>query len=430
MTYDEMVDEISQIPKFGAKASLSNLARYLDIFNHPEEHLRVIHIAGTNGKGSVCAYLDSVLRRCGYHTAMFTSPHLVDMRERFLIDGEMCQKQEMLSAYLKIKEVMNQGDKYQLAPLTFFEILFLISLLIFQKADLDYCIMETGMGGRLDATVLAKPVLCIITSISLDHTAILGDTIPEIAGEKAGIICQGIPVVSVDENNGAAKVIRQHAIEKNAPYYFLNKEDITICKKNDKFIDFSIKSRYYKNDRLTVHSFAHYQVQNAALAALSLHVLDDKIPEDKIREGIASMRWAGRMEEIRDHIYVDGAHNPGAVIRLVESLLDTKERWSLLFAVCEDKDYDTMIKTLSQFPWERVYLTRIEGARGALTLDIARDFRREVGHEKLYTYDDVKTALTAAISDREPQENLLCAGSLYLVGEIERIIGESEDINV
>ena len=142
------------------------------------------------------------------------------------------------------------------------------------------------------------------------------------------------------------------------------------------------------------------------------------------------MRWAGRMEEIRDHIYVDGAHNPGAVIRLVESLLDTKKRWSLLFAVCEDKDYDTMIKTLSQFPWERVYLTRIEGARGALTLDIARDFRREVGHEKLYTYDDVKTALTAAISDREPQENLLCAGSLYLVGEIERIIGESEDINV
>ena len=194
MTYSEMEREINEIPKFGAKASLSNLSDYLELANHPERNLRVIHIAGTNGKGSVSAYIDSILRQAGYTTALFTSPHLVKINERFRINFKECSDEELILAWCQVKSFMEKGEKQGLQPLTFFEILFLMGMILFSQ--IDYCILETGLGGRLDATVLSDPVLSIITSISYDHMEILGDTIEKIAAEKAGIIKNGIPVVA------------------------------------------------------------------------------------------------------------------------------------------------------------------------------------------------------------------------------------------
>ena len=196
MTYSEMEREINEIPKFGAKASLSNLSDYLELANHPERNLRVIHIAGTNGKGSVSAYIDSILRQAGYTTALFTSPHLVKINERFRINFKECSDEELILAWCQVKSFMEKGEKQGLQPLTFFEILFLMEMIIFSQKEIDYCILETGLGGRLDATVLSDPVLSIITSISYDHMEILGDTIEKIAAEKAGIIKNGIPVVA------------------------------------------------------------------------------------------------------------------------------------------------------------------------------------------------------------------------------------------
>ena len=196
MTYSEMEREINEIPKFGAKASLSNLSDYLELANHPERNLRVIHIAGTNGKGSVSAYIDSILRQAGYTTALFTSPHLVKINERFRINFKECSDEELILAWCQVKSFMEKGEKQGLQPLTFFEILFLMGMILFSQKEIDYCILETGLGGRLDATVLSDPVLSIITSISYDHMEILGDTIEKIAAEKAGIIKNGIPVVA------------------------------------------------------------------------------------------------------------------------------------------------------------------------------------------------------------------------------------------
>ena len=187
MTYSEMEREINEIPKFGAKASLSNLSDYLELANHPERNLRVIHIAGTNGKGSVSAYIDSILRQAGYTTALFTSPHLVKINERFRINFKECSDEELILAWCQVKSFMEKGEKQGLQPLTFFEILFLMGMILFSQKEIDYCILETGLGGRLDATVLSDPVLSIITSISYDHMEILGDTIEKIAAEKAGI---------------------------------------------------------------------------------------------------------------------------------------------------------------------------------------------------------------------------------------------------
>ena len=422
MTYSEMEREINEIPKFGAKASLSNLSDYLELANHPERNLRVIHIAGTNGKGSVSAYIDSILRQAGYTTALFTSPHLVKINERFRINFKECSDEELILAWCQVKSFMEKGEKQGLQPLTFFEILFLMGMIIFSQKEIDYCILETGLGGRLDATVLSDPVLSIITSISYDHMEILGDTIEKIAAEKAGIIKNGIPVVAVDEENGAFPVIERTAKEKKSPVYGLKSQDLTILKKYENKIDFSINSRYYKISNLKVKSYASYQVQNAALAAFAAHVLLPDLAENVIRNGILEMFWAGRMEEIAENVYVDGAHNPGAVRQIYNSLADSDKEWLLLFAVCSDKDYTEMIRILGKIPWKRIYITKIDSARGEDTAAVRQCFEEAAGCP-ICEFESAGEAFKAALRDRgdEKEENLLCLGSLYLVGEIKEL---------
>lgn len=422
MTYSEMEREINEIPKFGAKASLSNLSDYLELANHPERNLRVIHIAGTNGKGSVSAYIDSILRQAGYTTALFTSPHLVKINERFRINFKECSDEELILAWCQVKSFMEKGEKQGLQPLTFFEILFLMGMIIFSQKEIDYCILETGLGGRLDATVLSDPVLSIITSISYDHMEILGDTIEKIAAEKAGIIKNGIPVVAVDEENGAFPVIERTAKEKKSPVYGLKSQDLTILKKYENKIDFSINSRYYKISNLKVKSYASYQVQNAALAAFAAHVLLPDLAENVIRNGILEMFWVGRMEEIAENVYVDGAHNPGAVRQIYNSLADSDKEWLLLFAVCSDKDYTEMIRILGKIPWKRIYITKIDSARGADTAAVRQCFEEAAGCP-ICEFESAGEAFKAALRDRgdEKEENLLCLGSLYLVGEIKEL---------
>lgn len=418
MTYSEMERELNEIPKFGAKASLSNLSAYLELANHPERNLRVIHIAGTNGKGSVSAYIDSILRQAGYTTALFTSPHLIKINERFRINFKECSDEELINVWCSVKDYMVKGEEKGLQSLTFFEILFFMGMLIFSQKAVDYCILETGLGGRLDATVLSNPVLSVITSISYDHTEILGDTIEKIAAEKAGIIKEGIPVVAIDEENGAFSVIERTAKEKKAPVYGLKSQELTILKKCENTIDFSINSRYYKIRNLKVKSYASYQVQNAALAVLAVKVLLPEVSQDVIREGIVKMYWPGRMEEIAENVYVDGAHNPGAVHQIYNSLTDSDKEWLLLFAVCSDKDYSEMIRVLGRLPWKRIYITKIDSARGADTAAVKQCFKEETAGCPIYEYDNARTAFETALKDRE-YENLLCLGSLYLAGEIK-----------
>ena len=430
MTYDEMEREINEIPKFGANASLSNLTAYLDILNHPEDNLRVIHVAGTNGKGSVCAYLDSILREAGYRTALFTSPHLVKMSERFRIDFRICEDEKLVSAWEQVKNLMERGEELQLKPLTFFEILFLMGVLIFSGENVDYCIMETGLGGRLDATVLTRPVLCVITSISYDHTAVLGDTIEAIAGEKAGIIKPGIPVVVLDEENGAFTVINAEAEEKKAPLYRVLSEEVRFFKNSKNKIDFSINSSYYKNNHLSVSGIAEYQIYNGALAAVAAKVLLPELEDHTLQKGLMEMRWEGRMEELMPGVYVDGAHNPGAVMQICRSVSKAEDSWILLFAVCGDKDYSSMIRMLAEISWKRIYITKIEETRGAAVEEVEDHFR-QVTDCPLYSFLTAEEAFEAALQYRDKNDRLLCLGSLYLVGELKRDWEsrmESEDV--
>ena len=219
-TYEEAVAYIEEIPKFTTKNKLEHTRKCLDLLGSPDKKRKIIHVAGTNGKGSVCAFLSTMLEEGGYKCGLFTSPHLIKINERFQINEEMVSDEAFLRAFLKIKaladELVEAGDYHP----TYFEFLFLMGMVIFDEADVDLLVLETGLGGRLDATnSIVSPLACVITSISLDHVEYLGDTIEKIAAEKAGIIKNGIPVVAVDEENGAFPVIERTAKEKKSPVY-------------------------------------------------------------------------------------------------------------------------------------------------------------------------------------------------------------------
>ena len=416
-TYAGVEQKIAVLPRF--PGDLQNLKLYLKKLNHPEKDLRVIHVAGTNGKGSVCAFLESILRQAGYRTAMFTSPHLVTMRERFRIGEKMVSEQDVVRAFLKVYRIWQEGRDRGLKEPVFFEYLFLMGVVIFSEEKPDYCLMETGMGGRLDPTVLLYPLLSVITSVSLDHTGILGNSIEEIAWEKAGIIKPGVPLVLMKENQAAFDVVNREAARKKSPVYVLDSQDLKILKKTKNYIDFSIDNSYYYFSALRVWGRAGYQVLNGSLAAVAAGVLLPGLPRETVYEGIVKARWPGRMQEIYPGIYVDGGHNPGAADRIVKDLEDSGDRWNLLFSVCDDKDYQSMIRRLCDFPFGRIYVTGMRDERTAAWKRLLRLFEENTDCP-VSGWPDVRSGLDKAKNELKSGENLLCMGSLKLVGEILR----------
>ena len=245
MTYEEICNYIYEIPKFTKKNSLEHTKEMLQRLSIREHQFEIIHVAGSNGKGSVCAFINQVLVEHGCEVGLFTSPHLVCMEERFVINGKKCSQEEFVESFEAVQKVVEQMEAEGLPHPAFFEYLFAMGMYLFQKRKVHYLILETGLGGRLDATnVFEEPLLTIITSISLEHTQILGDSIEAIAGEKAGIIKEGVPVIFDGSNETAAEVIRQTARAKRAPYYCISLESLKIHKITGKTIDFCYTNGY------------------------------------------------------------------------------------------------------------------------------------------------------------------------------------------
>ena len=220
MNYREIVDYIEEIPKFTSKNPLDHTKALLKCLGDPQNQMQVIHVAGTNGKGSVCAYLDSMLRAGGYKVGLFTSPHLVKINERFKINGEMISDERFVKAFEEVQKIIKKAQEDGLDHPSYFETLFLMGMVVFKEADVDYVVLETGLGGRLDATnTVDHPLACIITSISLDHVEYLGDTIGKIAGEKAGIIKPQVPVIYDGHQPEASEVIEKRANELGSPAF-------------------------------------------------------------------------------------------------------------------------------------------------------------------------------------------------------------------
>ena len=369
MTYQEAVAYIDETPKFTKKNTLDHTRAFLKRLGDPQEKMKILHVAGTNGKGSVCSFLASMLKAGGKRTGLFTSPHLVKINERFVVDEQDVSDEEFLEAFHTVMDCVEEMKEEGYPHPTYFELLFLIGMKLFERAGVEYLVLETGLGGRLDATnSVAHPLVSVITSISLDHTEYLGDTVAAIAGEKAGIIKEGVPVVYDASCPESAEVIRRRAEELHAPAYPITPKMYKISKTTKKHIDFSIDSGYYDDIRLSISSVAEYQVKNAAEAVTAIRVIDREgaFTDEVIRKGVEEMRWQGRMETVLPGVIIDGAHNEAGVEEFVKTArrLEADYPVTLLFAAVGDKDYRHMIETICrELRLERVIVTEVGGYR-------------------------------------------------------------------
>ena len=437
MTYKECVDYILSVPLFASKLGTDNLNRILDIMDHPERTYQVIHVAGTNGKGSTCSFLASILKQSGKKVGLFTSPHLIKINERVKIGNEEISDADFVEVFEMTMNYIELAKKEGIHHPSFFELMFLMAAVYFKKQKVDYAIFETGMGGRLDATNVVKPVLCIITSVGLDHMQFLGSTLEEIATEKAGIIKKGVPVIYFDRKDAATRIIADFSRKIGAILYLVEKSQYKILKIKNKSIDFSFNSGYYRYCNLKIKKTALYQVENAILAVKAYELLlniTDKFHNsgfannteygwidkdiDCIQTGLYNMVWKGRMECIARHIYIDGAHNEEAIEAFCKTLniLFKNEHKILLFAVSKDKDYEHMIRRLSEISFDEIIIVRYEGSRAAELDTVEEAFRRFSG-SKITTFDDIKEGFLYGKSHVRNQY-LFCVGSLYLVGNL------------
>lgn len=424
MTYQEIEEAILKAPRFKTIPSVENMRQYLEYFGHPEQSFSVIHVAGTNGKGSTCSFLESILRKAGIRTGLFTSPHLVSMRERIQIDREWADSSLFIEAYWKIKEA---EEKTGFPPLTFFELLTLMAVLIFQESKVEYAVFETGMGGRLDATNALQPKICVITAVGMDHMQYLGDTIGKIAEEKAGIIKPGIPCVAVDHDPEVTNILKKNAEEKNAPLCLLMEDSYKILNIDGKVIDFSLKSRYYINNLLSVCSKGTYQAENGAVAAVAAKILFPEMEDEIIRQGLFYADWPGRMEEIMDGVVIDGAHNEPSIQAFMNSVRQDgrsgKDR-ILVFAVAADKDYDAMAKELvREGDFYRIILTRIPYERMEDPTAIRPVFEKYTDIP-VETEESMERAYERALAMRGEEQTVYLAGSLYFVGKLKEYLAD------
>lgn len=430
-TYEKTLKGILEIPKFTTKNSLEHTREFLRRLGNPQDRFKIIHVAGSNGKGSVCACIDSVLRAAGKKTGLFTSPHLVRIEERFMVEGEPCKQDTFVWAAAWVDRTVEEMMQDGLAHPTFFEYIFAVGMIIFALCHVDYVVMETGLGGRLDATnVVNHPILTVITSISLEHTEILGDTIEKIAAEKAGILKPEVPVVYDASVSEAERVIRQKADALKCPIFPVYCEKIKILLNTGKKIAFSYDSGYDVTE-ITIPFGAPYQAQNAALALQAVICLMDRegISKEAVRRGFAEVSWKGRMQEVCQDVYFDGAHNLSGIEKFLEAVEQiTKDSAVLLFSMVKEKDYvHTAERLLTRGNWEEIIITTVGGVREIKCEILTELFERLAKQQdltvKITGIEDIEEAYRRALMVRKPGQKLFCAGSLYLIGELERIAG-------
>lgn len=404
-------DYLLKIPLWTKKKnSLTAVRRFLEAMGNPDSQMRIIHVAGTNGKGSVCAYLTAELMRLGGHVGTFVSPHLVSVRERLLYDGQPIDKKMFQETFESLQPLVERMRETGYQHPSFFEYLFLMAMQYYRQQPVDFLIMETGLGGLLDTTnVINSPALTIITSIGLDHTQYLGTTIREIAVHKAGIIKPGCPLVYDNSRPEASAVLAERAAEAGSRCYPVRLPD-----------------------EEAVNWFAApYQAQNAAVAAQALQVLlgfSNTERQTAVRR-MSAVVWPGRMEAAAQDIWLDGAHNEDGIqaFALAAKRISRQrgKRIQLLFAAAADKHYSGMIAILCrELSLRTVTIAHFANDRAAGHDKLAAEFRRRLNEVPVKAFSDSRAALAYALKQKTADDLLFVAGSLYLIGEIKAIMEE------
>lgn len=418
MTYEEALAYIHSFDWRGSRPGLSRTQELCKKLGNPEKDLKFIHVAGTNGKGSFCRMLSGILTAAGYKVGLFVSPYVLRFNERIQIDGKEIPDEELADATARVKAAACEMKDQP----TEFELITAIGFLYFQKQKCDLILLECGMGGRLDSTnVIVDPILSVITGVSLDHTAILGDTVEKIAAEKAGIIKSGRPCLYGGVDASVASVIGAVASEKGSPFSRVDFDRLAV---REMTLDGTIFD-FAPLRELDLSLLGSYQPENASRVLTAVELLQKEgltIPENAVRRGLANAYWPARFEILsRDPLVLyDGGHNPEGIAAATESIRTyfQGQKVNLLMGVMKDKDYSTMIRELAPLA-EQVYAVTPSNPRSLPANELAALFR---GGQ---AFESVKAGLAAAISaSKQEGRPLVCLGSLYLYPEVRKALFE------
>jgi dihydrofolate synthase/folylpolyglutamate synthase len=447
--YEDSIAYLYGLQKYGIKLGLENTIRLLSLLDNPQNSFRSIHIAGTNGKGSTSAMIASILRAAGFRVGLFTSPHLVSFTERIRVDDMEIREKEVVELTQEIRNIIldsqpspvtiqavNQTtvrDHQSFLP-TFFEFVTALGFLYFKRKKIEWAVVETGMGGRLDATNILIPAVSVITNISYDHREFLGQTLREISGEKAGIIKEGVPVVSSAQEAEVIEVITKKAMEMGRSLHVYGRDFFSDPRNIDMHgIAFDYQGKERMND-LHISLTGLHQMENASLAirAIELGMKKGAVPSYAVREGLARAQWPGRLELVKNEgraydYLIDGAHNPSASRALADSL---KKYFSpfyakvvLIMGVMADKDMEGMIRPLLPLASEIIF-TAPEYERAAPPARLA-EYAKAQGFSPRVE-DSVKASLELAreLAEKGSQKTLIViTGSFYTIGEAKNALG-------
>jgi len=386
----------------------------------PQRSFGVIHVAGTNGKGSTAAAAAAVLKQAGYRVGLYTSPHLTSFRERIRISGEMISSAEVVEGVAEI-DGLARAVLPDAISLTFFEVTTLLAFLTFARRGVEIAVIEVGLGGRLDATNIVEPEVAVIAQVALDHEKFLGSDLELVAGEKAAIVKRGRPTVTALQEQRVLRVIAETAAARSSSL-FMPGRDFSVEPEGVGGLTFRGSRWLLKGLRSSLHGGFHRDNVGLALAALEAIGSDYPVDEEAVRGGLSDLRWPGRLQVVsrRPRVILDGAHNPAAASALVAELdrMTGVGRFFLLFAAMKDKRWQAMLSTLVPRA-QAVMLTRAAGERGAAAERMAHCIR-EMGCEKteLMVEPDPIDALGRLLGLVRPHETIVVAGSLRLVGQV------------
>lgn len=422
MTYAEALKFIESTEKFGIKPGLDAIKRLLSKLGNPQNELNVIHIAGTNGKGSTASYIKSILKQEGYRVGFYTSPSLYALEERIQIGDGMIDQEDFASVVSQVKAAVDQLVEEGHDPNTEFEIFTAMALLYFKQKAVDFVVLEVGLGGRLDATnVVDSPLVTVITPIALDHVNILGDTLAKVAFEKGGIIKKDVPLVIHPQKPEASEVLENLAEERDADLIVAPVDLIEIEKVSLDGTRFNLGVKGYEITMIGKH-----QAQNAVVALTAIETICREhgvvVSEASITDGLKATRWPCRLEVMKSNpiIILDGAHNPHgakALAGALDEILPSGQKPVVVLGMLADKDVDEVLEIMKPY-MGRVIVTEPKNDRKMPAVDLSRKLEKLNVESEVET--DVKTALAKAVELSDSSDLLLAFGSFYLVGQIRQ----------
>jgi dihydrofolate synthase/folylpolyglutamate synthase len=434
-SYQNTIDYLYGLQKHGIKLALANSYTLMKVMGDPHNKFRSVHIAGTNGKGSTSAFLAGMLRTEGYRVGLYTSPHLVNFTERIRVDNVQISEQKVVELAQRVRDGYRgfpaADGAGALAP-TFFEVTTAIAFTWFAEKSVDIAVIEVGMGGRMDSTNVITPLVSVITNIDLEHTEYLGHTLELIAGEKAGIIKQGVPIVTGVVQPAVIEVIEREAAANRAPVYRLTKDFQPKNIRHDlsQVFDYQGMRASYNDLHITING--RYQVDNACLAIAAVECMGSygiALSEAALRRGLEHARWEGRLERVgqRPDIFIDGAHNPASAKMLADTAQEMKSayrRLVLIIGILSDKDYRGILAELVPLA-ERVIVTKPQYSRAMDVQALASEVRKH--HGSVTTAETVADAIAEARKAAGADDLILVTGSLYVVGEARAVLVPEAD---